>query len=73
MGIETQNPFGECGYGFKLKNATFPVPGGAVLKGTAKGKPGQNAKACPKQVETAFTLTLADNGGFPLETTLGEG
>ncbi len=76
VGVETQNAFGECGYGFDLKNATFQLPttgsaGEAVLKGTATGKGAKsNIKACPKKVETAFTMTVADNGGFPLEATL---
>jgi hypothetical protein len=77
VGVDTQNSFGECSYGFDLKKATFPIGGGAgetVIKGTAKGKGGKgNVKTCPKKVETAFTMTLADNGGFPLEATLGEG
>ncbi len=77
VGVETQNSFGECGYDFKLKDATFQLPeagsaGETVLKGPARGTSAKsnNKKRCPRSEETAFTLTLADNGGFPLETTL---
>ena len=74
-------PYGaeqECGYSFdNFKNAkgTIELPaagkaGKAIVKGTAHSTGKHQNKACPKKETITFTLTLADNGGFPLETTL---
>jgi len=74
-------PYGsekECGYGFNsLTNAKgtieLPAPGKAgeaIVKGTAHSVGSHQNKACPKKEDITFTLTLADNGGYPLETTL---
>ncbi len=74
-------PYGsekECGYTFdSFHNAkgTFELPeagkaGEAIIKGTAHSVGKHQNKACPKKETITFTLTLADNGGFPLETTL---
>jgi hypothetical protein len=73
--IETQNSFGPCGYLFGIKKVTFqpPAPGAAgkaVVSGTAKAKSGPGAKQCRVKQEAAFTFTVADDGGHPLETTL---
>jgi len=72
-------PQSKCSYAFQLLKAksTFPVPapgaaGSAVVKGTVKSVGHQEPpdKLCPKKQSIAFTVTLADNGGYPLETTL---
>ncbi len=74
-------PYGsekECGYSFNsLTNAKgtiqLPAPGKAseaVVKGTMHSVGSHQNKTCPKKETITFTLTLADNGGFPLETTL---
>ena len=67
----------ECDYHFTLRKAkaTFQVPalgkaGNAVVTGVAKSEGKHANKACPKKEEPTFTVTLTDNGGFPLETTL---
>ncbi len=80
MAIAVYGMFGAgtgCEYSFTLRKAkaTFQVPalgkaGEAVVTGVAKSEGKHTNKACPKKEEPAFTLTLADNGGFPLETTL---
>jgi len=66
-----------CEYSFTLRKAkaTFQVPalgkaGEAIVTGVAKSEGKHTNKACPKKEEPTFTLTLTDNGGFPLETTL---
>ena len=66
----------ECDYRFTLRKAkaTFQVPalgkaGNAVVTGVAKSEGKHANKACPKK-EDPHSRTLADNGGFPLETTL---
>jgi len=75
LSVETHNSFGPCGYSFSIKKATFPVPapgqaGQAVLKGTTHSSGQHSTKQCKVKEETAFTIILADNAGFPLETTL---
>ncbi len=75
LSVETQNSFGPCLYAFGIKKMAFPVPapgraGEAVLKGTAKSGKATGARQCKVKQETAFTISLADNGGRPLETTL---
>lgn len=67
----------ECDYEygtFAKAKATFQVPspgkaGEAIVKATAKSE-NHPPKTCPKKAEASFTITLADNGGYPLETTL---
>jgi len=72
-------PGSKCRYHFSLikTKTSFPVPapgsaGSAVLSATAKSIGHQEPpnKLCPKKEAIAFTVTLADNGGYPLETTL---
>ncbi len=83
LGLEIWGPYESglayrCGYSFNsLTNAKgtiqLPAPGKAgeaIVKGTAHSVGSHENKACPKKDEITFTLTLADNGGFPLETTL---
>ena len=80
MHIEIYGMFGSgtaCEYHFTLRKAkaAFQVPalgkaGDAVVTGVAKSEGKHANKACPKKEDPTFTLTLADNGGFPLETTL---
>ena len=80
MSIAIYGVFGsgtECDYSFTLRKAkaTFQVPalgkaGKAVVTGVAKSEGKHANKACPKKEEPTFTVTLTDNGGFPLETTL---
>jgi hypothetical protein len=76
LAVETQNAFGPCLYIFGLKKMTFPMPtpsiaGETVLTGMAKSAGrGSGAKACKVRQETTVTITVADNGGHPLETTL---
>jgi hypothetical protein len=65
-----------CQYYFKLHTATFKVPslgtaGEAVLTATAKPFGERALKpVCRTKPAPGVTITLADNGGYPLETTL---
>jgi hypothetical protein len=75
VGVETQNSFGPCSYLFGLKKMAFQPPppdaaGEAVVKDTLKSGTGSGAKQCKAKQEAAFTITVADDDGFPLETTL---
>lgn len=70
-------PVGECRYAFALYKAkiTIPVPapgtaGSAVVNDTIKSFVRPSNKLCPKKQEVPFSITLSDNGGYPLETTL---
>ena len=74
-------PYGteeECGYNFdnfKSAKGTIQLPapgkaGEAIVTGTVHSAGRPQDKACPKKETINFTMTLADNSGFPLETTL---
>ncbi len=80
MDIAIYGMFGSgtgCDYIFTLRKAKasiqVPAPGKAgeaIVTGVAKSENKHANKACPKKEEPTFTLTVADKGGFPLETTL---
>ena len=64
-----------CGWNFKYLpgKLTLPGPGKAAyatITTKAKGH-GAKIKGCATKPESQVTFTLADNGGDPLETTLG--
>jgi len=64
-----------CAWNFKYLPGKFTVPepdkaAFAIITAKAKGH-GAKIKGCATKPESQVTFTLADNGGDPLETTLG--
>jgi hypothetical protein len=66
---------GNCTYEFTKFPGKFPVPGHAVVEGSAKGRLNRresfsNGEPCRKSLSSSFVITLLGGNNKPLETEL---
>jgi hypothetical protein len=70
-------PGPECFYDFRKFSGAFPIPGQAVIGGSATGtlnnrysRPGDLGEPCPQSTPTSFAIAVTGHNGKPLETEL---